>query len=293
MQPLNAGGCPTVGSPMTDETELEARAAELRRQVYGTPGGHESDAVTELAEVEHALARLRETSVASASGTPMGTRTSTGRAAPTPALADDAEDVTDSSEPTRRGRRMVLAGAAALVVAVVALTLGPIRELTVPPRGLEVFDRARGGEDAGPRGSEIALGARAVETIRHIGRAVGFEVWVFRDGTDVCMMVQRDERSGWGANCVDEAVFLDRGIRQLISSDELSGRARPAGLEPGTAVELEWSDESVDVEWSIVPISEAAADPGRVWVPASPEGSTPMTYEEWSSARLAARLGGS
>jgi hypothetical protein len=28
-------------------------------------------------------------------------------------------------------------------------------------------------------------------------------------------------------------------------------------------------------------------------VPASPEGSAPMTYEEWSSARLAARGGGS
>jgi hypothetical protein len=280
---------------MTDETELEARAAELRRLVYGTPGGHESGAVTELVEVEHALARLRETSAARASGTPMGTRTSTGLAASTPVLAEDAEDedAVDSSERTRRARRMVLAGAAALVVVGVALAIGPIRELAVPPRGLEVFERARSDEDAGPRGSEIALGVQAVESIRHIGRAVGFEVWVFRDGTDVCMIVQRDERSGWGANCVDEAVFLDRGIRQLISSDELSGRARPAGLEPGTAVELEWSDESVDVEWSIVPISEATADPGRVWVPASPEGSTPMTYEEWSSARLAARLGGS
>lgn len=188
---------------------------------------------------------------------------------------------------------MVLAGAAALVVAGVALAIGPIRELNVPPRGLEVFDRARSDQDTGPRGSEIALGARAVETIRHIGRVVGFDVWVFRDGTDVCMMVQRDARSGWGANCVDEAVFLDRGIRQLISADELIGGARPAGMEPGTAVELEWSDESVEVEWSIVPISDATIDPGRIWVPASPEGSTPMTYEEWSSARLAARLGGS
>jgi hypothetical protein len=278
---------------MTDETELEARAAELRRLVYGTPGGHESDAVTELVEVEHALAKLRETSAASASGTPMGTRTSAGRAAPTPALAEDPEDATDSSERTPRARRMVLAGAAALVVAGAALAIGPIQDLAEPPRGLEIFDRARSDEDAGPRGSEIALGARAVETIRHIGRVVGFDVWVFRDGTDVCMIVQRDERSGWGAKCMHEADFLDRGIRQLITADELSGRARPAGLEPGTAVELQWNEDSVDVEWAIVPITEAAADPGRVWVPASPEGSAPMTYEEWSSARLAARGGGS
>lgn len=278
---------------MTDETELEARAAELRRLVYGTPGGHESDAVTELVEVEHALAKLRETSVASASGTSMPKRASTGRAVPTPALVEDPEHATDSSERPRRARRMLLAGAAALVVAGAALAIGPIRDLAVPPRGLEVFDHARSDEDAGPRGSEIALGGRAVETIRHIGRVVGFDVWVFRDGTDVCMIVQRDERSGWGANCVDEAVFFDRGIRQLISSDELIGRARPAKLEPGTAVELEWSDESVEVEWSVVPISDADIDPGRIWVPASPEGSTPMTYEEWSSARLAARLGGS
>jgi hypothetical protein len=278
---------------MTDETELEARAAELRRVVYGTPGGHESDAVTELVEVEHALARLREASAARESRSFMATRTSTRLATPMPALARDAGDGAGSSERTRLVRRIVLVGAAALVVASAALAIGPIRELTVPPRGLEVFDRARSDEDTAPRGAETALGARAVETIRHIGRAVGFEVWVFRDGTDVCMIVQRDERSGWGAKCMHEADFLDRGIRQLITADELSGRARPAGLEPDTAVELQWNDDSVDVEWAIVPITEAAADPGRVWVPASPEGSAPMTYEEWSSARLAARGGGS
>lgn len=285
---------------MTDETDLEARAAELRRLVYGTPGGHESDAVTELAEVEHALMKLREASVATASGAVMGTRSSTGLAGPAPKHAEHAEhsehavgDAPVSSNRDRRVRRIVLAGTAVLVVAGAALAVGPMRELTVTPRGLEVFDRARGVDDAAPRGSETALGPRAVETIRYIGRALGFEVWVFRDGTDVCMIVQREERSGWGANCVNEAEFLERGIRQYITFEELSGRARPAGLDPGTAVELEWTDESVDVEWSIVPISEAADDPGRVWVPASPEGSTPMTYEEWSSARLAARRGGS
>jgi hypothetical protein len=279
---------------MTDETELEARAAELRRVVYGTPGGHESDAVTELVEIEHALASLREASAARESRSSTAMRTSTGLATPMPALTKDAAgDGAGSSERTGRSRRVVLVAAAALIIASLALAIGPIRELTVPARGLEVFDRARSDEDTAPRGAETALGARAVETIRHIGRAVGFEVWVFRDGTDVCMIVQRDERSGWGAKCMHEADFLDRGIRQLITTDEFSGRARPAGLEPGTAVELQWSDDSVDVEWSIVPITEAAADPGRVWVPASPEGSAPMTYEEWSSARLAARGGGS
>lgn len=279
---------------MTDETDLEARAAELRRLVYGTPGGHESDAVTELVEVEHALMQRREASVATPSGAVMGTRSSTEPAASARARAEHAVGHAEIvSNHDRRIRRIVFAGTAALVVAGAALAIGPMRELTVVPRGLEVFDRARSDDDAAPRGSETALGARAAETIRYIGRAVGFEVWVFRDGTDVCMIVQRDERSGWGAKCVDEATFLERGIRQLITYDELSGRARPAGLDPGSAVELEWNDESVEVEWSIVPISEAAADPGRVWVPASPEGSTPMTYEEWSSARLAARLGGS
>ncbi len=45
---------------MTDDShELEARAQALRRVVYGTPDGFESDAATELATIEHRLAALR------------------------------------------------------------------------------------------------------------------------------------------------------------------------------------------------------------------------------------------
>lgn len=271
---------------MTDESDLEARAAELRRAVYGTPGGHESDAVAELAQVEEALARLRNPPAEREPGSVAG------------APAEDVEDAADAAGSLARRRRtrgflIAVATAVAVVVVGVALALGPIRELAGPPRGLAVFDRAPVGADTGPRGSDVALDYRAASTLRHIGRVVGHDVWVFRDGPDVCMIAQLGEENGWGANCVTEAVFLDRGIRRYIAYDELCDETRPPGLEPGGAVVLAWNVDSTEVEWSIVPISESGADRDRVRVPALPGGSAAMTYEEWSSARLAARPDGS
>jgi hypothetical protein len=270
---------------MTDESDLEARAAELRRAVYGTPGGHETDAVAELAQVEDALARLR--------GPPAGSESPS--AAGAPAANADATDAAAPLARRRRTRGILIAVAAAVAVVVVgaALALGPIREFAGPPRGLAVFDRAPVDADAGPRGSDVTLDQSAASTLRHIGRVAGHDVWVFRDGTDVCMIAQLGEENGWGANCVTEEVFLDRGIRRYIAYDELCDETRPPGLEPGTAVALAWNAESTEVEWSIVPISESGADRDRLSVPALPSGSAGMTYEEWSSARLAARPDGS
>jgi hypothetical protein len=272
---------------MTEESDLEARAAELRRAVYGMPGGHESDAVPELAEVEDALARLRN---------PPAGSDSPSEGAPAVDAAD-AADAAASFARRRRTRGILIAVTAAVAVAVVvvggALALGPIRELAGPPRGLAVFDRAPVDADTGPRGSDVTLDQRAASTLRHVGSVVGHDVWVFRDGTDVCMIAQLGEENGWGANCVAEEVFLDRGIRRYIAYDELCDETRPPGLEPGNAVALAWNAESTEVEWSIVPISESGGDRDRLSVPALPSGSAGMTYEEWSSARLAARPDGS
>lgn len=273
---------------MTEESDLEARAAELRRAVYGTPGGHESDAVPELAEVEAALARLRNP--------PAGSESPSERAPASDAV--DATDATDTAGSLARRRRtrgilIAVAVAVAVVVAGAALALGLIREFAGPPRGLAVFDRAPVEADAGPRGSDETLDRRAASTLRNIGRAVGHEVWVFRDDTDVCMIAQLGEENGWGANCVTERVFLDRGIRRYIAFDELCDETRPPGLEPGGAVMLAWKVDSTEVEWSIVPISESGGDRDRVRVPALRGGSAAMTYEEWSSGRLAARADGS
>jgi hypothetical protein len=277
---------------VTDESELEARAAELRRTVYGTPGGHETDAVGELAKVEEALARLKSP--------PAGSESPSAAGAPAAGAAGPAgaADAAQAAWPLAGGRRtrgilITVAAAVAVVVVGAALALGPIRELTDPPRGLAVFDRAPVETDTGPRGSDVTLDQRAASTLRHIGLVVGYDVWVFRDGTDVCMIAQLGEENGWGANCVTEEVFLDRGIRRYIAYDELCDETRPPGLEPGGALALAWSADSTEVEWSIVPMSESGADRDRVQVPALPGGSAAMTYEEWSSARLAARADGS
>ncbi|MFD4421009.1 hypothetical protein ACFWN7_05855 [Agromyces sp. NPDC058484] len=273
---------------MTDEIELEARAAELRRLVYGTPHGHESDAVAELVAVELELARLRATPETAAEPS------EDARAA---ADTVDAEFAVDAAIPgrLRRRRRLALAGGALLLVgAAVAVALGRTSELIDPPRGLEVFERARGDADAGPRGFVAVLDTDAVATLRSIGRAVGHDVWVFRDDGDVCMIAQRRNWSGWGANCVSETEFGDGGIRQFIPYDEFDGRERPADLDPASAVELTWDDGSAEVEWSVVPLSNASIDDVRVWGPTSAEGGlAPMTYEEWSSTRLAERPDGS
>lgn len=273
---------------MTDESELEARAAELRRAVYGTPGGHETDAVGELAKVEEALARLKSP--------PAGSESPSAADAPADAAAAaDAAEAAAWHAQRRRTRGILITVAAAVAVVVVgaALALGPIRELAGPPRGLAVFDRAPVETDTGPRGSDVALDQRAASTLRHIGLVVGHDVWVFRDGTDVCMIAQLGEENGWGANCVTEEVFLDRGIRRYIAYEELCDDTRPPGLEPGGALALAWNADSTEVEWSIVPMSESAADRDRMRVPAVVRESAAMTYEEWSSARLAARADGS
>lgn len=265
---------------MTDEADLEARAAELRQIVYGTPGGHESDAVAELELVEEALGRLRNPPADRESASPGAAATA---------------DATQSHARNRRTRGILMSAGVAVAVVLVgaALALGPLRELAGPPRGLAVFDRAPVAADTGPRGFDVTLDERAASTLRHIGQVVGHEVWVFRDGTDVCMIAQLGEENGWGANCVTEAVFLDRGIRRYIAYDELCDDTRPPGLEPGSAVALAWNAESTEVEWSIVPISESTGDRDRVRVPAVPGGSAAMTYEEWLSARLAPRPDGS
>lgn len=271
---------------MNDEADLEARAAELRRAVYGTPGGHETDAVAELEQVEETLARLRNPRAGSESPSAAGGSV---------ADAGDVPGAAVSLARQRRTRRILIpvASAVAVVVAGAALAFGPLRELAGPPRGLAVFDRPPVEADTGPRGSDVTLDQHAASTLRHIGRVVGHDVWVFRDGSDVCMIAQLGEENGWGANCVTEAVFLDRGIRRYIAYDELCDETRPPGLEQGGALVFAWNDDSTEVEWSIVPISESSADRDRVRVPALPSGSAPMTYEEWSSTRLAARPDGS
>lgn len=251
-----------------DRARLTARRDELRRVIYGVPGGDTSDAVAQLAAVERELERFER---------------------PTSAAAGAI--VSSRSTRSRRRRHLMLAGAGLLgAVAVVAVVFSALPDAADTPRGLEVFDRARDDVDAGPRAFVAVLGTDAVETFRSIGHAVGHDVWVFRDDGDVCMIAQRQQWSSWGANCVSEREFADAGIRQFITHDEFGDQAPPAGLDPASAVELAWNAHSTAVEWAIVPRSQASTDGVWVWVPTPvDDGPAPMTYDEWSSSGLAAR----
>jgi hypothetical protein len=277
-----------------DRARLTARRDELRRVVYGAPvdgsgAAGESDAATELLAVEHELARLRAAGEAAA-----GTRTGTGLATNTAGTSGAIESSTSRRLRTRRRSALAAAGILGVGVAIgiiVTVAAGPIADLFAPPRGLEVFDRARDDVDTGPRAFVAVLGADAVSSFRSIGRAVDHDVWVFRDGDAVCMIAQTQNRSSWGANCVSETEFRRTGIRQYLSYDELDDQARPAGLDSASAVALSWTDRSDTVEWSIVPSARAGADGAWVWVPISEGGGpAPMTYEEWTSG-FAARSG--
>lgn len=282
-----------------DRARLTARRDELRRVVYGAPGGEsggassagESDAATEMLAVEHELARLR---AADEAETAPSAGIGTGPAAKALATAGAAESTTSTRLRTRRRLALAAAGilAAGIVIGLgVALAAEPVANLVAPPRGLEVFDRARDDVDTGPRAFVAVLGADAVSSFRSIGRAVGHDVWVFRDGDEVCMIAQTQNRSSWGANCVSETEFRRTGIRQYLSYDELGDQARPAGLDPASAVALTWTDRSDAVEWSIAPSARASTDGAWVWVPIADDGGpAPMTYEEWSSG-FAARSG--
>ncbi|WP_022891397.1 hypothetical protein [Agromyces subbeticus] len=274
-----------------DRARLFARRDELRRVIYGTPGGDTAEAMTELAIVERQLAELdardeRERLARSA-------RLERGAAAAAASVTSGTSEPSDASRP-HWWRRPAIVGAGVLAVAAIglgiAIAIGSSPNLGDSPRGLEVFDRGRDAVDAGPRAFVAVLGTEAVSTFRSIGHAVGHDVWVFRDDGDVCMIAQREQWSSWGANCVTETEFARRGIRQFITADEFGDQEPPVGLHPASAVELVWTERSTGVEWSIVPLTEASVDGVWVFVPAPvDDGPTPMTYDEWSSSGAVAR----
>lgn len=274
-----------------DRARLFARRDELRRVIYGTPGGDTAEAVAELAVVEQELKALDERDERERLA--HTARLDRGPAAAAARVDSGTSGPSDATR-SRRWRRPAIVGAGALAVAAiglaVAVAIGSPPNLADPPRGLEVFDRGRGAVDAGPRAFVAVLGSEAAATFRSIGHVVGHDVWVFRDDGDVCMIAQREQWSSWGANCVTETEFARRGIRQFITADEFGDQEPPIGLHPSSAVELVWNERSTAVEWSIVPLSNASVDGVWVFVPAPvDDGPTPMTYDEWSSSGAVAR----
>lgn len=243
------------------EDPLEHRRDELRRIVYGTPGEPPAGVVAELVAIEHELDGRDEAGHAMAASAPLP---SASPAPPSGPVTPRAAEWTDESDPppvgalTRRWRLATTVAAVAVAAGAIAL-LGPARELIVPPRGLEVFDRAPSPDelDRARDVSEAAhLDAAARWSLRSLGHAVGYEVWVYRDGERVCLLTQRDFWFAWVSSCASLAEFHERGLVRRIPAAEISDLTRPSPVAPDDVVLLEWGPRSTGVEWRAVPGGE-------------------------------------
>ncbi|MET4156745.1 hypothetical protein [Agromyces sp. PvR057] len=237
-----------------ERSELEARAAALRRIVYGTPGGHLGEAASELEAVEAELRRAVAMGGShEAPAALIASPTDEGRRAGWLAVVEQVEQVEQDARapgaPRGTRRRALVMVAVAAVIAVVAV-LGPLRELAEPPRGLEVFDRAPDPSQALIPGQDDILAPEALASVRFIGSEVGYDAWVFRDRDDVCMALQRENWNGAGITCVTEAEFARAGIRQVVRYEQLYDLVRPVGVGPGDGVEFAWTTDSTELEWS-------------------------------------------
>ncbi|MDQ0894685.1 hypothetical protein [Agromyces ramosus] len=271
------------GTEMDAEAEdpLERRRDELRRIVYGTPGEPSPGAVAELVAIER---RLGGRADGGTGAPPPGlSAPRSGSETPSAESVPNAEVPRPDERPTRRWRFATAVTVLASAVGAIAL-LGPVRELLLPPRGLEVFERAPSVAEL-DRARDVTeathLDPAAASSLRPLGSAVGYEVWTYRDGERVCLLTQRDFWFAWISSCVTLEEFRERGLVRRIPAAEISDLTRPSPVAPDDVVLLEWGPRSTGVEWRAVPAGEP------------PAGSAPMTYEEWASTRVAARLGGS
>ena len=254
-----------------ERSELESRAAALRRIVYGTPDGYLGDAASELAAVEAQLGRdLPATGALPATvarpsaggskaveaaapieqsvlGEPVEPDERVERVARVERVEPDAE-TSGARRGTRRGVLILVAVAAAIGL---IAALGWLRELSEPPVGLAIFDRAPDPSQALIPGIDDLLTPEALASVRYLGTEVGYRAWVFRDRGDVCMTLQRENWAGSGTTCVAESDFARSGIRQVVRYEQLSDRLRPAGVGLGDGVELAWTADSTGLEWSV------------------------------------------
>jgi len=266
-----------------DDAELEARADALRRVVYGTPDGYETDAATELERVEAELARRAEERRAAASASPAGIALDSPGAPPQVTGFGDSRDTPrgDPSETahredppnrvdaaTKRRRWPTVLAIAGVAGAFAAAGAVAIASLVAPPRGLAVFDRPQQPED---ESLVVALGAQA-DTVRKLDDLFGRGFWGYLNGADqVCLsvvptggpdIVERGE-------CASRDRFAEHGIAVQYVVAEL-GAFRPRGAGDRDVVVVSWLPDHEDLDWELVMID--------------PPPGVRQTYEEWSSA---------
>lgn len=284
-----------------DDAELEARADALRRVVYGTPDGYETDAATELERVEAELARRAEERRAEASraaavaaaeaagaaaaaaatvansGDPGDTTPGAGDSPASRAAHPDARTATAAgaasssdlrSAASARRWPAVLAIAGVLTAFAAAGGVALVGALT-PPRGLAVFDRPQQPED---ESLVVALGAQA-DTVRKIDELFGRGFWAYLNGGDqVCLSVVPTGGSNLveRGECASRERFAEHGISVQYAATELGAR-RPRGSGERDVVIVTWLPDADGVEWELVMIDPPADDR--------------MTYGEWSTGR--------
>ena len=263
------------------EDPLERRRAELRRIVYRTPEKPAPAVAAELAAVEAELAARDRGEGLEASARPG--RASPDRPSPVERADESAEppepfepatepaalreqvepfeprpDGPDSTVRRRPARTWLLAAAVAVLVLLgggIAL-LGPVRDALSPPRGLAVFEREQTPEEL-DRADEVATGAGLqasdIASLRSLGRAFGYDFWVFRDDQRVCLLSRREYFFGWVETCASLEVFAAHGLTRRIPADDIRDGARPRRIGPGDVVVVTWGPESTEVEWTVEP----------------------------------------
>lgn len=290
----------------SDDAELEARADDLRRVVYGTRDGYASGAAEELEEVEAEIARRadereRAATAAALAGSGRldsqrldsqrsGEASAPGEAATgsagsgggpgvvggTPGAAtagatDGGHPAASASRarwPARLGTRAVNGLAIAAVLAGFAIVAGvAVATLATPVRGLAVFDRPQQPHD---ESLTVALGAQA-DTVRRVDEVFGRGFWAYLNGVDqVCLSVVPEGTSlVERGECASRARFDEHGIMVQYAAAEL-GDERPEGMGERDVVVISWSAESEGVTWELVFIDPPPPDR--------------MTFEEWSGS---------
>jgi len=247
------------------DDQLERRRDELRRIVYGQPGEPSPEVAAELAALEEELAvRPPDDAGSDHAGAEA--------AAANDAGADDADDdegsvppdgsaASDGPAPSPRRRRVawVLGGTLAVLVAIAVAfaVLAPARDALSPKRGLGVFEREQTEVEL-DRANQVATGVgleseEDVATLRSLGRAFGYDFWVWRNDERVCLLSQRQYFFEWVETCASIEVFGRYGLTRLIAADDIRDGARPRRIGPGDVVVITWGPDSTDVEWVVEP----------------------------------------
>jgi hypothetical protein len=231
------------------QDQLERRRDELRRLVYGTPDGASEEIEAELLEIERAMAAsVRERGVVVEA--PMEPR----RAAlmRTDVLADQAGHARGARLRSPAGRRGFALAAAVAIIAAVVLALGPIREMTGPPRGLSIFDRAQTAQELRSVDRIVdaaGLHPEATVELRSLGRVFGHDFWVYRHGDRVCLVTQRLYWYDWIQNCVTVGQFEADGLTRRIPVDDVREDALPGGVQGDDVIVVNWGPRSMELQW--------------------------------------------